>query len=90
MTRLSLSTGAEVLRRAQAAGVRLQLIAEALPELTDAHRRSILSDLAGEDYRSIAAREGITVGSARVRFHRATQKLQQVIKSRRATPATPA
>jgi DNA-directed RNA polymerase specialized sigma24 family protein len=66
------------------------MIAEALPELTDAHRRSLLCDLAGEDYRSIAAREGITVSSARIRFHHATQKLQQVIKNHRATPATPA
>jgi len=69
---------------------RLEIIARALPELSERHRRTLLSELAGEDYSSIAAREGITVSSVRVRLHRTIRRLQELVAASRATPATPA
>jgi len=64
----------------------LEIIADSLPELRDTHRRALESELAGNDYSSLAATEGITVTSARVRRHRAIQSLRQIVAARRATP----
>jgi len=70
----------EVLRRE-----RLELIAECLSHLPDAHRRALESDLAGDDNRDFADREGISVGGARVRRHRALAQLRRLVAAR-ATP----
>jgi RNA polymerase sigma factor (sigma-70 family) len=70
----------ELLRRE-----RLELITECLSHLPEAHRRALESDLAGDDYRELADREGISVGGVRVRRHRALAQLRQLVAAR-STP----
>jgi RNA polymerase sigma factor (sigma-70 family) len=70
----------ELLRRE-----RLVLISECLSHLPASHRRALESDLAGDDYREFADREGISVGGARVRRHRALAHLRKLVAAR-ATP----
>jgi RNA polymerase sigma factor (sigma-70 family) len=65
----------ELLRREQ-----LELISECLARLPPAHRRALESDLAGDDYREFADREGISVGGARVRRHRALAELRRLVR----------
>lgn len=67
----------ELLRRE-----RLELISECLSRLPELHRRALESDLAGDDYREFAVREGISVGGARVRRHRALAQLRQLVAAR--------
>lgn len=76
------SPSAEVLRQEQ-----LGIIADCLPQLPDAQRRALESDLAGDDYESLAAREGITVSGARVRRHRAVLGLRRIVEAARSTPS---
>lgn len=74
------SPTAELLRRE-----RLELIAECLSRLPAAHRRALESELAGDDHRDFADREGISVGGARVRRHRALAKLRRLVDAARAS-----
>lgn len=64
----------ELLRRE-----RLELISECLSRLPASYRRALESDLAGDDYREFAVREGISVGGARVRRHRALAQLRKLV-----------
>lgn len=79
------SPGAELLRRE-----RLALIAECLARLPAEQRRAIESDLEGDDARSLADREGISVGGARVRRHRALARLRELLVESRPRPRTSA
>jgi RNA polymerase sigma factor (sigma-70 family) len=56
-------------------------IDECLTQLPDRHLRTLESELAGDDYQHVAAREGISVGGARVRRHRAHVSLRKLVEA---------